>query len=149
MKANVAALTIAVAVCCLPAVALDIKLADLVAQSEVIMYGHIIPGGGATESRVSFDPLLVLKGQGIPANKSVPVCNAAGGAESFDLRAARSPLIIFAKSSADCLMPVHGSASTIAVNRGFAETTAIYDQPSKQRSAEFLAKIRRLVPQAH
>jgi hypothetical protein len=150
MKSNIAFLTLAVAMYCLPTVAgaTDITLADLIAQSEMILYGHVAKGGNSTDTKVSFIPQAVLKGSGIAPGKPVPVCNTIGASDSFDLRAATKPLVVFAKSSADCLLPVHGIASTIVVSRGLAETAAIFDQPSREPISSLLAKIRHIVQHA-
>jgi hypothetical protein len=123
----------------------DVKLADLVAQSEVIVYGHVVRSAKDTQNSVTFVPQTVLKGDGIAANTALPLCNTVGAADSFDLRAVSKALIIFATSTAECLKPVHGFASTIAVGRGRAETAALYDQPARQPVAAFMAKIRHLL----
>jgi hypothetical protein len=126
----------------------DIKLPDLVAQSEAILYGHVVKGNRDVGNQVSFLAQTVLKGQGFLPNAAVPLCNPVGSSDSYDLRSASKPLIVFVTSSADCLMPVHGLASTIVVSGGYAQTAAIFDQPSREPVAGFLGKIRRLVGQA-
>jgi hypothetical protein len=123
----------------------DVKLADLIAQSEIIVYGHVVRSARDTQNAVTFVPQTVLKGEGIAVNTALPLCNAVGANDSFDLRAVSKPLIIFANSTAECLKPVHGFASTIAVGRGKAETAALYDQPARQPVAAFMAKIRHLL----
>jgi hypothetical protein len=127
----------------------DVKLADLIAQSEVIVYGHVVRSAKDTQNSVTFVPQTVLKGDGIAANNALPLCNAVGAPDSFDLRAVSKGLIIFARSTAECLQPVHGFASVIAVGRGgLAETAALYDQPAREPVATFLGKIRHLLQSA-
>jgi hypothetical protein len=128
-----------------PAHSSDVKLADLVAQSEVIVYGHVVRSAKDTQNSVTFVPQSVLKGDGITVNTPLPLCNAVGASDSFDLRAVSKPLIIFANSTAECLKPVHGFASTIAVGHGKAETAALYDQPAREPVSSFLAQIRHLL----
>jgi hypothetical protein len=124
---------------------LDINLSQLVAQSDVIVYGLVVSGNEGNKGTVIVTPKAVLKGAKLENEKGFIICNVVGKTESLDLRSVHRPLVIFASKNQDCLMPIHGISSTIIVNKGLAATASIVDQPNQQSISEFLRKIRRMV----
>jgi len=124
---------------------LDINLSDLIAQSDVIVYGLVVNGDEGGNATVVVMPRAVLKGEKPEKHRGFTICNVVGNTESLDLRSVRRPLVIFGKKNQDCLMPVHGISSTIVVYKGLAATASIVDQPDQQAISEFLKRIRRIV----
>ena len=124
---------------------LDVSLSELVAQSDVIVYGVVVNENGKNQGTVAITPKTVLKGAKGEDEKRFIVCNIVGNTESLDLREVHQPVVVFAKKNEDCLMPVHGISSTIVVNKGLAATASIVDQPTQQSISEFLKRIRRIV----
>jgi hypothetical protein len=123
---------------------LDITLAELVARSDVIVYGVVVNEPESKSHAVVVVPKAVLKGN-IRANEDAfVVCNVVGDSESIDLNSVRRPLVVFAKRTPECLVPVHGITSTIVVRDGIAATAAIVDQPSRQSVADFLEKVKQI-----
>jgi hypothetical protein len=121
----------------------DMKLSELVALSEVIVYGRVTSPDKGAEGTITFVAERVLKGAAVHKGMSVAICNAVDDSESLDLRAVHKRLVVFAKPDGPCFRPVHGISSTIIVSKGVAATAAIVDQPSQQPLSDFLEKIRR------
>jgi hypothetical protein len=124
---------------------LDINLSELVAQSDVIVYGQVVNGNEGDKDTVLVTPRAVLKGMKRENEKGFTICNIVGNTESLDLRSVHRPLVIFGRKNEDCLMPVHGISSTIVVDKGLAATASIVDQPDQQPISEFLKRIRQIV----
>jgi hypothetical protein len=121
-----------------------VSLPGLVRESEVIVYGQVVPTSTAA-STVSFQAESVLKGRSIVAHGPILLCNSRDNSAWPDLNTLTGTVVIFASRKGKCFDLSHGYRSIVQTKAGRASTNAIKDQPNDQTVARFLRKIRTVV----
>lgn len=124
-----------------------VSLPGLVMESEVIVYGQVVPTSTAAsaKSTVSFHAESVLKGSSNVAHGLILLCNSHDNSEGPDLNTLTGKVVIFVSRKRECFDLSHGYRSIVQAKAGRASTNAIKDQPDVQTTAGFLRKIRTVV----
>jgi hypothetical protein len=124
-----------------------VSLPRLVRESEVIVYGQVVPTSTAasTKSTVSFQAESVLKGSSILAHGLIILCNSHANSEWPDLNSLMGRVVVFVSRKGECFDLSHGYRSIVQTKSGRASTNAIKGQPDDQTIASFLRKIRTVV----
>jgi hypothetical protein len=128
----------------------DVTLAELVKESEAIVYGRVDSDTASREQSaanvVRFKILSVLKGQRlVGTDKTVSLCNAHSDSEQPDLSKLKGTAIVFVTRASNCFDLSHGYVSVVQVTDSRASTYAIQGQPDSQLSQSFLKMVRAIV----
>lgn len=124
-----------------------LSLPVLVLESEVIVYGQVVPTltTASSKSTVSFQAESVLKGNSIVAHGLILLCNSHDNSEWPDLNTLAGRVVIFVSRKGECFDLSQRHRSIVQTKAGRASTNAIKDQPGDQTVTSFLRKIRTVV----
>ena len=129
-------------------------LAELVQQSDVILYGetarHVATPPESDYATIWFKATsLPKKLRGLDFG-DVPVCDEVMLRDTIDLRKFPGAYIVFARANRrGCFSPVAGYKSLIPVQDGVAQTLNIDGEPDTQPLSTFLNKVLEMVGTSH
>jgi hypothetical protein len=120
-----------------------VTLSQLIAKSEIILYGRVDPALPPAAELVSFRAEVVLKGNTIVPPGNTLLCNPNDhGEESPDLSKLQGNIVIFLSKRGDCFDLSYGSKSIVDITGERANTSAIEGELASQPLDHFLKKVR-------
>lgn len=126
-----------------------VTLSELTKQSDVIVYGYILPvtdsASVSTAAPLSFTVLQVLKGASDVRDNVVALCNSRPTSEWPDLSKLKGDAVLFLARKGGCLELSHSYRSMVRITSEGASTVAIRGQAQFQPLDTLLAQVRRRV----
>jgi hypothetical protein len=120
-----------------------VTLWQLIAKSEIILYGRVDPALPTAAELVSFRTELILKGKTIVPPGNILLCNPNDhGEESPDLSKLQGNIVIFLSKRGGCFDLSYGSKSIVDTTGERANTSAIEGESASQPLDHFLQKVR-------